>query len=519
MKIAVLVKLTADASLSEIRTNENRSTLKEELGVNPFDFYALEQALLVKSQIEKEGQDKAEVFSLTLASEAFKNKARDCLAFSADRAVLIKDDEECFGEFLETGKLLAKVLEKEKPDLIFCGARAIDRASALTPMVIAEILNIPLVANIKNFQLDSSQKIVKTTGMEGAREFIYQTKLSAIFSCEKGLNNPRYPSLPGIMAAKKKPLEIINSADLLILPKSGGLNKFIRPLKRKGAKPLKNLSKDEAAEKILSALKKIIFSEADCADKNEEIKKDETEKYLIVEKDEKSRVILGLNSFKTKRILSRISIADSLPLYFASKAEFQKDKIILERNFYAGKIINHLELQWQPMVVIFDSGQYNFSLSDENLKTKEAKNIEDKSIVDERSILIEIKESTADEIDLNDAKVIVCVGRGIGSKENIAFAKKLAKKLNAALGGSRAIIDSGWLDHKYQIGQTGKTVKPDIYLGFGVSGAVQHQAGMNKSKYIIAVNINPEAPIFEIADLGIIGDLFEIISVLTDKLR
>ncbi|MEK7596166.1 MAG: FAD-binding protein, partial [Patescibacteria group bacterium] len=71
--------------------------------------------------------------------------------------------------------------------------------------------------------------------------------------------------------------------------------------------------------------------------------------------------------------------------------------------------------------------------------------------------------------------------------------------------------------HKYQIGQTGKTVKPEVYLGFGVSGAVQHQAGMNKSKYIIAVNINSEAPIFEIADLGIVGDLFEIIPVLTDK--
>ncbi len=517
MKIAVLVKLTADASLSEIKTNENNNALKEELGVNPFDLYALEQALLVKSQIEKEGRERAEVFSLTLSSETFKNKARDCLAFGADRAVLIKDDEECFAEFLETGKLLAKVLENEKPDLIFCGARAIDRASALTPIIVADILKIPFVANIKNFQLDSGQKIAKTINAEGAQEFIYQTRLPAIFSCEKGLNNPRYPSLPGIMAAKKKTLKIINPADLLVLPKSGGLNKFIRPPKRKGAGALKNLSKDEAAEKILSVVKKIIFSEVDRTDKNEGTKKNGIEKYLIVEKDEKSRVILGLNLFKTKRILSRVSITNSSPLYFASKAEFQKDKIILERNFYAGKIINHLELQWQSMAVIFDSGQYNFSLSDANLKTKEAENIEDKSFADERSVLVKIKESTADEVDLNDAKIVVCAGRGIGSKENIALAKKLAKKLGAALGGSRATIDSGWLDHKYQIGQTGKTVKPEVYLGFGVSGAVQHQAGMNKSKYIIAVNINSEAPIFEIADLGIVGDLFEIIPVLTDK--
>ena len=130
-----------------------------------------------------------------------------------------------------------------------------------------------------------------------------------------------------------------------------------------------------------------------------------------------------------------------------------------------------------------------------------------------------IEEAGKGSLNIEEADIIVSAGRGIGSKENLRIIEELASVLNAAVGGSRAIVDLGWLPHHQQVGQTGKTVAPKIYFAIGISGAIQHIVGMRSSKYIIAVNKDPEAPIFDYADLGIVGDLFEIIPPLTLKLK
>ena len=137
---------------------------------------------------------------------------------------------------------------------------------------------------------------------------------------------------------------------------------------------------------------------------------------------------------------------------------------------------------------------------------------------DIRQKVLEVIKNVGETVSLTDAKVIVAGGAGLGSPEGFELLKKLADRLGGTIGASRAAVDSGWIDHSYQVGQTGTTVKPKIYFACGISGAIQHLAGMQNSDIIIAINKNESAPIFEVADYGIVGDLYKVIPAILDVL-
>ncbi len=135
-----------------------------------------------------------------------------------------------------------------------------------------------------------------------------------------------------------------------------------------------------------------------------------------------------------------------------------------------------------------------------------------------RTKIIKIVKEAGELASLTDAEFIVSGGMGLGNPEGFELLKKLADKLGGTIGSSRACVDCGWIDHSYQVGQTGTTVKPKIYFACGISGAIQHLAGMQSSDYIIAINKNENAPIFEVADYGIVGDLYEVIPTIIETL-
>jgi electron transfer flavoprotein alpha subunit len=143
----------------------------------------------------------------------------------------------------------------------------------------------------------------------------------------------------------------------------------------------------------------------------------------------------------------------------------------------------------------------------------------DKESVSSRTKLVSFVEDLSERVKLDEAEIIVSGGRGLGKPENFHIIADLADALDAALGSSRPPVDDGWIPYSHQVGQTGKTVCPRLYIACGISGAVQHLAGMQTADVIVAINEDPSAPIFEVATYGIVGDLFEVVPLLTEKLR
>jgi electron transfer flavoprotein alpha subunit len=197
--------------------------------------------------------------------------------------------------------------------------------------------------------------------------------------------------------------------------------------------------------------------------------------------------------------------------------EIDGGRLLATRPIFAGKALAKIKLNGDPQVasvrpnVIPACEPKPGAVADVQQVAAVADNV--------RARVVDVVGAGEGEVDVAEADIIVTGGRGVGGPEGFAPVRSLAKTLKAAVGASRAAVDAGWIPHSHQVGQTGKTVTPNLYIACGVSGAIQHLAGMKTAKVIVAVNKDPEAPIFKIANYGIVGDLFEVLPHLEKEFK
>lgn len=193
--------------------------------------------------------------------------------------------------------------------------------------------------------------------------------------------------------------------------------------------------------------------------------------------------------------------------------------IQIKRPIYAGKAYLTVDLAHQPSVISLRPKVFSPDAPDASKSAPVEKADAGLSDADFRSVIKEIVAKASGKLDVSEADIIVAGGRGLKGPDGFKIIEELAQVLGAAVGASRSCVDEGWRGHSDQIGQTGKVVSPKLYIACGISGAIQHLAGMRTSKCIVAVNKDPEAPIFQIADYGIVGDLFQVVPRMTEEIK
>ncbi len=225
--------------------------------------------------------------------------------------------------------------------------------------------------------------------------------------------------------------------------------------------------------------------------------------------------LVGLASAAGRDLFARLAAQLRAPLVCDAVAvDFANGTV--QKSHFSGKTLATLQLPGNPLLVALRPNAVEpvQAPADPSLETFTA-DVAEPGLVK----IVEVKKGDARKVDLTEANIIITGGRPIGSADNYQILEACAEVLGGAVGASRAAVDAGFAPHSMQVGQTGKTVSPTLYIGCGLSGSVQHFAGMKTSKIIVAVNIDPDAPIFQKCDYGIVGDLFEVVPLLTETLK
>ncbi len=228
-------------------------------------------------------------------------------------------------------------------------------------------------------------------------------------------------------------------------------------------------------------------------------------------------VLVAAASAMGKDLAPRLAARREWP-YLADvvEASIEGGRLVASRPQYAGKAV------WKvaaPAAGVVVTARPNVFAPEAPAEGGSAETIAIEVSATPRARVVEVSSGEAGTVDVAEADVIVSGGRGLKAPEHFSLVADLARALGGAVGASRAVVDAGWIDHDHQVGQTGKTVSPSLYVACGISGAIQHLAGMRTSKTIVAINKDPDAPIFKVSDYGIVGDVFEILPRLTEAVK
>jgi electron transfer flavoprotein alpha subunit len=234
---------------------------------------------------------------------------------------------------------------------------------------------------------------------------------------------------------------------------------------------------------------------------------------------ESPRAVFGPVTSRQRELLARV--AARLGVGLAADCvglKMDGDRLIATRPVYAGKLLSRMAWAKSPWVATLRPNVFRPAEAQAGRTATVERPTATPSAAQMK--LVERREEVSTGLpELTEAEIVISGGRGMKGPENYVILEQMGAVIGAAVGASRAAVDAGWRPHRFQIGQTGRTISPKLYMGFGVSGAIQHLAGMRTSKIIVAVNKDPEAPIFKIADYGIVADLFEVVPQLTQEFK
>ncbi len=236
--------------------------------------------------------------------------------------------------------------------------------------------------------------------------------------------------------------------------------------------------------------------------------------------DNQPQIVLAGASTRGRELLAAAA-ADANAALLADVTELSADGDVLKatRPVYAGKVLSTAVTTGKGVQFATLRSRAFAAPAPESSKSGDVSSVAPVLSEDQIATKIEGFEETKGSVNLADARIIVSGGRGVGGPDGFGPIRELADALGGAVGASRATVDAGWIPYAHQVGQTGKTVSPDLYIAVGISGAVQHQAGMRTSKTIVAINKDADAPIFKLARYGVVGDLFKVLPALTQTLK
>src|ERR1700722_14769691 len=559
MKVLVPVKRVVDYNV-KVRVKSDGSGVElsnVKMSMNPFDEIAVEEALRLK-----EAGKATEVVVVSIGPAQAAETIRTGLAMGADRGILVKAKGNV--EPLAVAKILKAIVDEEKPGLVILGKQAIDDDSNQTGQMLAALLGWSQATFASKLEVDGSDFKV-TREVDGGLQTV-KLKGPTIVTTDLRLNEPRYASLPNIMKGKKKPIADKTAADYGVdLTAHLEILKTSEPPGRKGGVKVKDVTelvsklKNEAGDREQTTMSLAEHDNASIKDSTNKALTAATElggdvHVLVAGENAKGAADAAPRLAGVKKVLLAdgpayapapaeplaaliVALAPSYDAFVAPATSrfknvmprvaalldvMQVSEIIkvvspdtFERPIYAGNAIQTVKSKDAKKVITVRTSTFAAAGDGGSATVENAASAADPGL----SSFVGEEVAKSDRPELTSAKIIVSGGRAMQSRENFAkYIEPLADKLGAAVGASRAAVDAGYAPNDWQVGQTGKVVAPELYIAIGISGAIQHLAGMKNSKVIVAINKDEDAPIFQVADYGLVADLYQAVPELTEAI-